>query len=333
MLPPHLGIYMDLLQLITLSNNQGMVVEILNYGARIKSILFPVKGVPTEMIVGHENSVDYINDEFYLGASCGRVCNRIENGQFTIDGKTYSVTQNDGVNCLHGGSDNYSFRYWKVMASSTSSVTLALFSPDGDQGFPGNVNLHVVYHLTEENELKIEYFAISDAPTPINLTNHAYFSLGEKSCEELKLQIMSSTILERKADGLPSGNFLSVKNTDFDFQEPISIGVRQQNATDDALKVMCCFDHCFVLNKSEMDNPSALLSSDSNKVTMKVFTDQPAVQLYTGAALRGNFQTYQGVCLEAQNYSNAVNHSHFPNSILLPKMDYKKNIVFKFDNF
>ena len=323
---------MNKLKLITLSNKQGMVVEIINFGARIKSILFPVKGVPTEMIVGYKNVEEYLDDEFYLGATCGRVCNRIEEGKFTIDDKSYTLTQNDGVNCLHGGTHNLSFRYWEVEELSPSSVTLILFSHDGDKGFPGNVNFNVIYRLTEKNELQIEYFATSDAATPINLTNHAYFSLGEKSCEALNLQIKSSIMLERKPDGLPSGNLLSVCNTDFDFQELTSIGGIHDNATNEALKEMGCFDHCFILNKSEMDGPSAILVSENNEVTMKIYTDQLAVQLYSGVALSGKFQSYQGVCLEAQNYSNAVNHSHFPDSILLPKMEYKKYIVFQFEH-
>jgi aldose 1-epimerase len=323
---------MNELQTVCLENNQGMTVEIINYGARIKSIHFPVNGVATEMTVGYPDPNGYLADAFYLGATCGRVCNRIEEGKFDLKGVSYQLAQNENEHCLHGGGDNFSYRYWQIESSSSSAVTLTLKSPDGDQGFPGELNLQVMYHLTENNALEMRYHATVDVPTPINITNHAYFNLGENSCELLDLQLDASNMLERKDNGLPSGNILPVANSDFDFTEFANIGDKQSNTTDSNLIEMACFDHCFVLDDTEITIPKAVLLSKNNGVKMTLFTDQPAVQLYTGVGLSGEFRAYQGVCLEAQNYSNAVNISHFPNSILQPNEEYKRTIIYHFES-
>ncbi|MEM5555772.1 aldose epimerase family protein [Pseudocolwellia sp. AS88] len=325
---------MNLLRSVTLSNQQGMVVEILNLGARIKSIKFPIAGINTEMTLGYLNAIDYINDDYYLGATCGRVCNRIENSQFDIGEERFYLSKNDGENCLHGGENNFSTRMWQVVRSSGTEVTLDLESPDGDQGFPGHLLVNVTYSLNDKNALEIRYTARSNKPTPINLTNHTYFSLGEKSAENLALKIDSSTMLERKENGLPSGSVLDVKNTDFDFTDFRNIGDSHQNASDELLKLMQCYDHCMVFNKvasQKNRRPNASLLSVNNKVIMNLYTDQLAVQFYSGVALGGQFKPYQGVCLEAQNYSNALNINHFPNSLLFPNVEYRKKIIYEFE--
>ncbi|XQW86843.1 aldose epimerase family protein [Thalassotalea piscium] len=318
-------------QTILLENNQGMLVEILNFGARIKSIVFPVKGKATQMTVGYENAEDYLTDTFYLGATCGRVCNRIEGGKFTLNGINYPLNQNENEHCLHGGEVSFASRFWQISSSSKSTVTLTLVSEHGDQGFPGQLNLQVKYHLTDDNQLEIDYFGKTDAPTPVSVTNHAYFNLGNDSAELLDLQIAASNMLERKENGLPSGNILSVKNSDFDFREPFNIGERQANNSDVNLKKMACYDHCYVLDEDGMSTAKATLVSKNTGVKMSLFTNQPALQLYTGVALSGEFTAYQGVCLEAQHYSNAVNISHFPSSILLPNDEYKRKIIYQFE--
>ncbi|TYK66226.1 aldose epimerase family protein [Colwellia echini] len=338
------------LQTILLQNERGMSVEIVNYGARIKSILFPVNDVATEMTVGHEYADDYLTDEFYLGATCGRVCNRVENGVFELNGVQYKLTQNDGEQCLHGGAVSFSARFWQVVSSSSSTVVLKLESESGDQGFPGKLSLQVTYHLTDNNQLKINYFAITDAATPINLTNHAYFNLGNESGEQLDLKIFASNMLDRKSNGVPSGKVISVQNSDFDFRQLTNIGTRHKQAIDLSLQEMACYDHCYILDASETggsnynggDNiennkyesiglPKAILQSKSNHITMSLFTNQPAVQLYTGVALSGKFRPYQGVCLEAQDYSNAVNINHFPSTILQPNDEYQREIIYQFE--
>lgn len=306
-----------------------MSVEIVNFGARVKSILFPISSKATEMIIGYSDPNDYLNDPFYLGATCGRVANRIENSQFIIEGQQYSINANEGDNCLHGGKDNFSNQFWSKVRACDNSVTLSLKSPDGDQGFPGCLFVAVTYTLTENNELKIEYTGKSDKATPINLTNHTYFSLGNKTCESLELQIHAQKMLARKSNGLPSGKIVNIERTDFDFQTLKNIGKSQLKATDKMLKDMGCYDHCFVLDDM-INEPKASLVSHENKVTMNVYTDQLAIQLYTGVALSEPFFPYQGVCLEAQNYSNAINIPHFPERVLTPEITYRKQITFEF---
>ena len=320
------------LETIVLMNDFGMSVEIINLGARIKSIKFPVNGKATEMVLGYDSPQEYLTDPFYLGATCGRVCNRIAGGKFQLAGRQYQLTQNDGENCLHGGIDNFSMRYWKIDVETVTdtSVTLSLVSPNGDQGFPGKLELSVTYQLSADNKLTIEYSANTDLATPVNLTNHAYFNLGEDNCELLQLQIMSSEYLETNVDNIPTGNILSVAGTDYNFKEPTSIGSRQQHTEVESLKTKNGYDHCFVLDETPFEKPKVILTSLKKQVSLSVYTNQSAIQLYTGFYLSGKFSTYQGVCLEAQNYTDADNNNHFPSNLLLPKQKYRRKIVFGF---
>ncbi|KGJ86814.1 aldose epimerase family protein [Colwellia psychrerythraea] len=322
------------METIVLTNNSDMSVEIINFGARIKSVKFPVHGQPTEMALGYASPTDYLTDEFYLGATCGRVCNRIAGGKFKIEGRHYQLPLNDGMNCLHGGADNFSLRYWQVCKQTltNSSVTLLLVSPNGDQGFPGELNLSITYQLSEDNKLSIQYSANTDLATPINLTNHAYFNLGEKDCQSLYLQLMSSTLLETDAANIPTGNILSVAKSDYNFREPAAIGFRQQNSVNESLKNKNGYDHCFVLDNTPFNQPKAVLTSLKNQISLSVYTDQPAIQLYTGFYLSGQFSAYQGLCLEAQNYTDAENNEHFPSNILQPNQQYQRKIIYQFES-
>jgi aldose 1-epimerase len=320
---------------ILLVNQNGMSVEVINLGARVKSIRFPVNGTPKEMTVSYSTAEEYLNDNYYLGATCGRVCNRIANGEFELDGQNYQLTKNEANNCLHGGIDNFSFRLWTIDTTSVtgSSVTLLLTSQEGDQGFPGSLIISVTYQLTHDNKLLIQYFANTDKPTPINLTNHCYFSLGSNSCEDLFLKIQASSFLELNDTNLPTGNLLNVKGNEFDFNSHVNLGERQQQTQESILIKMKGYDHCFVLDNTLLMEPKAELISLDNNVCMTVYTDQPAIQLYTGAYLSGGFKPYQGVCLEAQNYPDAVNFKHFPNSILKANETYQKTIVYGFEYY
>ena len=322
------------LELITLTNDYGMSVEIINFGARIKSIKFPVNAKATEMILGYGSATDYLTDEFYLGATCGRVCNRIAGGKFELAGRQYQLPLNDGDNCLHGGDNNFSLRHWQVCKRTltNSSVTLSLVSADGDQGFPGNLELSVTYQLSADNKLIIEYSANTDLATPVNLTNHAYFNLGEKDCQSLYLQMMSSALLETDSANIPTGNILSVAATDYNFREPAAIGYRQQHTEDESLKTKNGYDHCFVLDNAPFEQPKAILTSLKNQISLSVYTDQAAIQLYTGYYLSGKFGSYQGLCLEAQNYTDADNNKHFPSNVLRPNQQYQRKIIYKFDS-
>lgn len=322
-----------------LSNHYGMSVEIINFGARIKSIKFPVNNLsvsnePTEMILGYDEASDYLTDEFYLGTTCGRVCNRIAGGKFELGGSEYQLTQNDGENCLHGGVDNFSLRYWQIdkQTLTNNSVTLSLFSNDGDQGFPGNFTLSVTYKLSADNKLSIQYYGNTDVMTPVNITNHAYFNLGEKDCQSLYLQMMSSAFLETDSANIPTGNIIEVADTDYNFREPAGIGLRQKNSQDDSLIAKKGFDHCFVLDNTPFEQPKAILTSLQNQISLSVYTDQSAIQFYTGFYLSGKFNSYQGACLEAQNYTDAENNKHFPSNALKPNQTYKRQIIYQFES-
>ncbi|QDP02404.1 aldose epimerase family protein [Thalassotalea sp. PS06] len=318
------------LKSVTLTNGNGMEVTLLNLGARLASIKFAGK----EMLVTYADLNGFLNDDLYLGATCGRVCNRISDGRFILDGENYTLAQNNGGNCLHGGDDNFSYRFWDIQEEGLTeqSVTMTLHSEDGDQGFPGNLDVSVSYRLTGDNQLHIDFQAKTDKATPVNLTNHAYFNLGEKSGQALQLQLMASTCLNRADNEMPDGTFRSVLNTDFNFRELTSVGERQQHTQDPELVAMGGFDHCFILDNSPFATPKARLVAESQGIEMRLYTDQTAVQFYTGKYLDGEFESYQGLCLEAQNYTDAVNQAHFPNSVLRPEQTYQQTIVYEFFN-
>jgi len=324
---------MTKMQSILLTNDNNMSVEIINLGARIKSIKFPLDGRPTEMIVGYASAEQYVDDPFYLGATCGRVCNRISQAKFELGSVKYQLSRNDGENCLHGGSDNFAMRYWQVDSDSQTdcSVTLSLVSRDGDQGFPGTLSLNVTYQLSSDNKLSIQYGGITDRATPVNITNHAYFNLGEADCQLLSLQLLASNYLESDQQNLPTGKLLSVTGTDYDFTTPAATGHRQRHSTDSALLEKNGFDHCFVLDQTPLGHPQAILTSSRNKVRLNVYTDQRAIQLYTGYHLAGEFIPYQGLCLEAQNFTDADNQPHFPSNMLQPNQEYRQQITFGFE--
>ena len=184
----------------TLRNAKGMEVEILNLGARIGQIWLPTDETLKPMLVAYEELADFQTDDFYLGATCGRVCNRIGGGAFELDGQQYELSKNDGDNTLHGGLDNLSFQYWQMdlEQATNESVALSVVSPDGAGGFPGELKITVVYRLTDENGLEIRFTANSDVATAVNLTNHAYFHLGEDSAKSLELVVNSEQFLERQ---------------------------------------------------------------------------------------------------------------------------------------
>lgn len=324
---------------VVLRNDYGMSVEIINLGARIKSIKFPVNNlsvsnIPTEMILGYDKAIDYIADKFYLGATCGRVCNRISGGKFEIAGKQHQLSLNDGDNCLHGGINNFSMRFWQIDEKklTDSSVTLSLVSPNGDQGFPGTLKLSVTYQLNADNQLIIKYRGNTDLITPVNLTNHAYFNLGEKNCQSLYLQMMSSAFLETDDKNIPTGKINDVVGTDFNFREPACIGQRQQSSINESLKSKQGYNHCYVLDNTPFKQPKAILTSLKNQISLSIFTDQAAIQFYSGFYLSGKFNAYQGACLEAQNYTDAENNKHFPSNALKPNQTYQRQIIYKFES-
>ena len=206
----------------------------------------------------------------------------------------------------------------------------SLVSEHLEQGFPGQLEAKVTYQLTEQNELKISFSGQTDADTPINLTNHCYFNLGEESCKELELELQAARYLTLNENSVPTGAFTPVLKGDFCFREAKRLGPCLDEPKDEALRIAEGYDHCFVLDHSPFSTPKAVLTSRRNKVQLQVFTDQPGIQLYTGRYLDGEFTPFQGVCLESQNFPDAINQAHFPNSVLRVGETYQHELIYQF---
>lgn len=315
------------LSVITLRNNQGMEVDILNFGARVSSIRFPVQGVLTEMTMTYDEVEKFTTDAFYIGATCGRFANRIAGGKFSLNGEDYQLNQNSDGNCLHGGESNFANRYWQVEYQNKQSVVLTLTSLDGDQGFPGNLNVKVKYTLTADNALDFEYSARSDQDTTVNLCNHCYFTLGEPDIHSLSLIINSDYVLPVDEKLIPTGELKAVADGDFDFNQAVLLKERLVNLSDESLVATKSFDHCYVI-KPDIENIAAVLSS--NEVSLTIRTDQPGIQFCTASFLSGDFKPFQGVCLEAQNYPDAINNPDFPSALLKAGEHYHKLVSYQF---
>ena len=310
--------------LITLKNNNGMQVVVSDFGARLCSIIFSTCHGPKEMLMRYQDEAQIFEDPFYVGAICGRVANRIGRGRFSYDGQTYQYSQNEGEHCLHGGEQSIDKRFWHIAEQSHSSVSFRLASLDGDNGFAGNVNIQVTYCLSEDNKLEVEISANTDKTTPLNLTNHAYFNLAERSALALELCIDAGSVLEKGANNIPTGKLLKADNSElstlkFNFREPKPL----QQATD--------LDHYFVFHKAPLDmRLVAQLVSKNNGVRMSVFSDQNGLQCYVGGFLSAPFSAYAGVCLELHNYPDALNHEQFDSILVQPEQQYKNTMILSF---
>lgn len=306
-------------QVFTLINSNNMSVSIMDIGATWVSCILPLDNQPREVLLGMTKIEDYASHTAFLGAIVGRFANRINCGQFAINQQHYQLTVNDGENTLHGGIDGFDKRRWTVKEHSNNHVVFCLQSGDGDQGFPGNLSVEVVYTLTECNQVCIEYSALCDQDCPINLTNHAYFNLdGAESNQTIldhTLWLKSSYYAATDKNLIPTGELKSVSNTSFDFNQAQSIGARLLEDTDQ--KFAKGYDHAFTFDLQDCDGitPVAELTSGDKKVTMSVLTDKPAIQFYSGNFLAGtpsrnsSYQDYQGVALETQFLPDAPNQN------------------------
>ncbi len=328
----------------TLVNSKGMEVRLTNYGARITAIKVPDRnGHMVDVILGYSSVEGYINaeDRPYFGAVVGRYGNRIAKGKFTLDGKVYELATNNGVNHLHGGNIGYDKQVWCAKTEGGNVVVFTFKSHDGEEGYPGNLDITVTYTLTDENELKIVYFATTDKATPVNLTNHAYFNLAGEGSEtivdhELKINADAFTPID---EGLiPVGELRPVKGTPFDFTaaKPIGRDIKQKNTQ---LEYGNGYDHNFVLNKGKggMTLAAVLYEPKSGRV-METYTEEPGVQFYSGNFLSGcltgksgkPYPFRSGLCLETQHYPDSPNQKNFPSTILKPGDEYKTSTVYKF---
>ena len=304
---------------ITLTNDNLMQVTLCNFGARILSIKVPNKANRLfETTLNHTTDEDIKSDTAYMGATCGRVSNRIAGAKYAHNNKDVQLKANEGQNMLHGGANSFSHRFWSMASSDenagTSSVTFTLFSPANDQGFPGNLTASVTYTLTNQNALIIDFAASCDADCPINMCNHTYFTLGEKSIHELVLQVFAEQYLPVDKNSIPTGSFADTRGSDFDFTEPQTL--------KDKINIRD-FDECFVMNKAH----NARLISKQNALALDIYSDQAGMQVYTGNFLPTK---YQGIALEAQGLIDAVNQASFETDWVGPDNNYAKTIKYHF---
>lgn len=335
----------DMFQTFTLSNASGMKVAITPVGGHIMSIQLPDKnGGLTDIVLGYDSAKDYVGGKGYYGSTVGRYGNRIAKGKFTLDGKEYQLAVNNGENTLHGGPGGFHNVKWtgkEVATYEGKGVELTYLSKDGEEGYPGNLNVKVVFSLTDSNELKIQYEATTDKPTIVNLTNHSYFNLsGEGSGDILnhEIAINADKFLPVDKGLIPTGELRPVKGTPFDFLQPHKIGERINN-DEEQVKTGGGYDHCFVLNKKEGNELSlaAKVSDPASGRMMEVWTTEPAVQFYTGNFLNGTPgkggkpYNYRGAfCLETQHFPDSPNQSSFPSTVLKPGETYKSTTIYKF---
>lgn len=330
----------------TLTNSHGMEVRTMNYGGIIVSIRVPDrKGELADVVLGHEAMEEYIPNPPYFGAIVGRYANRIANGTFSLDGKTYTLPKNDGPNTLHGGTTRtFDKVVWDAEPlKGNDGVAFSYLSKDGEEGFPGNVKITVTYTLTDGNSLIIDYKATTDKATPINVSQHSYFNLkGEGNGDILDHEIMINADKFTPVDKnlIPTGELRPVQGTPFDFHKPTKMGAR----IDDNYEQLVLghgYDHNFVLNnKPSQDGVTlaARVHEPSSGRVLEVWTTQPGVQFYTGNFLDGTitgkkghvYKRRNGFCLETQHFPDSPNHPDFPSTILKPGETFHQKTVFKF---
>jgi aldose 1-epimerase len=329
--------------LFTLSNKSGMEVEITNFGATIVSIKVPDRnGKIDDVALGFDSLAGYEpKSDPYMGAIAGRVANRIAHARFSLDGHEYHLAANDGPNTLHGGNKGFDKRVWEVKDSAPDHVTLHYLSPDGEEGFPGNLNATVKYTvLPGENTLRIDYTVTTDKPTVQNLTNHTYFNLaGQGNGDILKqvMQIHADKFTPIDAKLIPTGQLVSVGGTPFDFRKPRSIGERIHEPTEQ-LEWAKGYDHNFVLSKSGGMAEAARVVDPASGRVLEVSTDQPGIQFYTGNFLDGTLKGKGGkiyvhrgaFCLETQHFPDAPHHPNFPSIELKPGQKFHSTTIYRF---
>ena len=341
----HMGMQTDL---YTLTNDNGMEVCFTNFGGRIVSILVPDRhGNMLDVCLGHDSIADYIRYGYQgcnFGALIGRYGNRIKDGMFTLDGIAYQLPRNNDGNCLHGGGDiAFHNRMWQAQPISNSSIAFTTISPDGEDGFPGNLSVKVTYSLTNDNAISIAYEATTDKPTVINLTNHCYFCLsGDPSRDVMDgvLYLNAEAYTPVDANVAVTGEIAMVEYTPFDFRTPTRIGNRINDTTHQQIVNGRGYDHNWLLNTNgDINAVAATLYDPTSGIQMTIYTDQPGVQFYAGNFLDGSFMGKKGVayplrsglCFETQHYPDSPNQPAFLSTTLRPGETYTTSTIYQFD--
>lgn len=315
-------------------------VDITDFGATLVKFCGPDRdGNQTDVLLGFDNVEPYTGSIGYMGAVIGRFGNRIEKGKFTLKGKEYTLAVNNGPNHLHGGNVGFSHRVWSAKDVDNNTIEFSLLSPDGEEGYPGNLDVQITYSLEADGTLTLDYYAISDADTIINLTNHAYFNLNGAdkggTIFSHSLQLDASAFCETDDNCLANGNILTVKGTPFDFREPKILG-QAINADFGPVKAAGGIDHNFVLNNDGKFKKFGVLYSDLTGIEMTCYTDQPGVQIYSGNFIKpfiGKYGvTYEkngAICIETQGFPNSMEHEHFPSPVIKKGRIYRRKTAYK----
>ncbi|MGK7397006.1 MAG: aldose epimerase family protein [Candidatus Cyclobacteriaceae bacterium M3_2C_046] len=330
--------------LYILSNSNGIKVAITNYGGRVVSLLIPDKHDHLgDVVLGFNSLNGYLEAaEKYFGALIGRFANRIDEGQFSLDGKEYTLATNNGQNHLHGGIKGFHAVVWQVDEADDQHLKLSYLSADMEEGYPGNLQVEVIYSLTEQNELRIDYSAETDQKTVLNLTNHAFFNLkgeGSGTINDHILMINADTFTPVDSSLIPTGELVPVAGTPFDFSQPTQIGARLDQP-DQQLDYGLGYDHNFILNKPESNllSLAATVYEPSSGRFMEVLTTEPGLQFYGGNFLAGQdtgksgkpYQYRDAFCLETQHFPDSPNQPDFPEVVLEPGEIYESTTIYKF---
>ena len=330
-------------RLVTLRNTNGMTVKISTYGALVTQLIVPDRqGLPGNVVLGFDTLDRYLKGHPGFGATIGRVANRVANARFTLDGRQYQLAANAGRHHIHGGRRGFDKALWQARAlpvsESEASVELRHRSPDGDEGYPGNLDVVITFTLTASNELRIDYRATTDKPTPVNLTNHGYYNLaGSGDVLEHELQIFAARYTLADEALIPTGQTAPVRGTPLDFTQPSKIGARIAQLKPRPGG----YDHNFVLDGPAAGAPPALaarLADPASGRVMEVLTTEPGMMLYTANGLDGRIEgaggvkypLHGGVCFETQHYPDSVNRPEFPSTILRPGNIFRSTTVFRF---
>jgi aldose 1-epimerase len=332
---------------VTLSNEHGVSACVIAYGATLQSLVVPDShGAKADIVLGYATLSDYVEHPNFFGVTVGRYANRIKNGMFTLDGKTYRLARNNGPHSLHGGTRGFDKILWsidQVSSGKTASARLSYVSPNGEEGYPGTLHVSVTYGLTDQDELSIAYDATSDAPTVINLTNHSLFNLsGEGSARSalaVRLTLNADAFTPVDAGLIPTGELRSVDHTVFDFRKSAVIAERVRDDRDAQIKIGRGFDHNYALNGGVTPRPkfAARLEEPVSGRTVEILTTEPGVQLYTGNFLGGTltgksgkgYRRGDGVALETEHFPDSPNQPAFPSTRLDPGQTYRQLTIYR----
>lgn len=315
----------------------GYRIQVLSYGGILRSFQVPAPEGSRDLVLGCDTLAEYEAQDKYLGALVGRVANRIGGAAFDLDDRHYSLAANNGPNCLHGGLKGFNQAVWQVQAED-GALTLSLLSPDGEEGFPGDLEASVTYRLTETGDLTLEYRAISSRTTLCSLTNHSYFNLLGHQAGTLagqQIQIFSDAITEADADSLPTGRLLPVAGTPFDLREPTDF-LSGLSGSHPQLTLGNGYDHNYVLHRLPADTLRLCARAFGGGLSLECWTTQPGLQLYTANYLDGirgkegaSYGPRSAFCLETQSWPDAIHHPSFPSCVLNPGEEYRQTTVYR----